>query len=140
MAIRQIPYEIHSIDSLGLPSILKTLADNLYFRNLDNDAGVFHNLLDAAEEEETKEAILGWYFLRVADRPLSMVELDRMVEAWFAERLDCALDFDVTDGVDKLRRLELVTGDDQKLVAVPADVALERLDARWDGVFTYNQA
>ncbi len=118
---------------------LKTLADNLYFRNLDNDAGVFHNLLDAAEEEETKEAILGWYFLRAAGRPLSMVELDRMVEAWFAEQLGCVLDFDVTDGVDKLRRLELVTGDDQHLSAVPADVALERLDARWDRVFTYNQ-
>jgi hypothetical protein len=118
---------------------LKTLADNLYFRNLDNDAGVFHNLLDAAEEEETKEAILGWYFLRVADRPLSMVELDRMVEAWFTEHLDCVLDFDVTDGVEKLRRLELITGDDQNLTAAPAGVALERLDARWDGVFTYNE-
>ncbi len=119
---------------------LKTLADNLYFRNLDNDAGVFHNLLDAAEEEETKEAILGWYFLRAADRPLSMAELDQTVEAWFADRLDCVLDFDVTDGVHKLRRLELVSGDDQNLTAVPAHVALERLDARWDAVFTYNQA
>ncbi|MEX2549159.1 MAG: TMEM143 family protein [Nitriliruptoraceae bacterium] len=119
---------------------LKTLADNLYFRNLDNDAGVFHNLLDAAEEEETKEAILGWYFLRAADHPLSMVELDRVVEGWFAERLDCVLDFDVTDGVEKLRRLELITGGDEHLTAVPADVALERLDARWDEVFTYNQA
>ncbi len=119
---------------------LKTLADNLYFRNLDNDAGVFHNLLDAAEEEETKEAILGWYFLRAADRPLSMIELDRMVEAWFAEGLDCVLDFEVTDGVEKLRRLELVTGDDENLTGVPADIALERLDARWDALFTYNQA
>ena len=118
---------------------LKTLADNLYFRNLDNDAGVFHNLLDSAEEEETKEAILGWYFLRAAERPLSMLELDGIVEAWFAEHLDCILDFDVTDGVDKLRRLELITGDDQHLSAVGADVALERLDARWDGVFAYNR-
>jgi len=119
---------------------LKTLADNLYFRNLDNDAGVFHNLLDAAEEEETKEAILGWYFLRAAGHPLSMLQLDRVVEGWFSEHLDCVLDFDVTDGVEKLRRLELITGDDEHLTAVPADIALERLDARWDEVFTYNQA
>lgn len=118
---------------------LKTLADNLYFRNLDNDAGVFHNLLDSAEEEETKEAILGWYFLRAAGRPLSMEELDRTVEEWFADRLDCVLDFDVTDGVDKLRRLGLVTGDDHDLTAVAADVALERLDVLWDGMFTYNR-
>ncbi len=118
---------------------LKTLADNLYFRNLDNDAGVFHNLLDAAEEEETKEAILGWYFLRAAQRPMSMVELDREVEAWFADHLDCDLDFEVADGVRKLRRMELVTGDDERLVAVAAEVALQRLDERWDQVFSYNQ-
>jgi hypothetical protein len=118
---------------------LKTLADNLYFRNLDNDAGVFHNLLDAAEEEETKEALLGWYFLRAAGRPLSMQELDRTVEQWFTERLDCILDFDVTDGIDKLRRLGLVAGDDEHLTAVGADVALERLDALWDGRFSYHR-
>jgi hypothetical protein len=35
---------------------LEALKENLYFRNLDNDAGVFHHLLDAAEEEEVKEA------------------------------------------------------------------------------------
>jgi len=119
---------------------LKTLADNLYFRNLDNDAGVFHNLIDSAEEEETKEAILGWYFLRSADRPLSMVELDRRIEAWFGQHLDCDLDFDVADGVHKLRRLELVTGDDEGLTAIGAQAALERLDVRWDEVFTYNRS
>src|SRR5262249_49988961 len=31
---------------------MKALSENLYFRNLDNDAGVFHHLLDAAEEAE----------------------------------------------------------------------------------------
>jgi hypothetical protein len=28
-------------------SFMKALSENLYFRNLDNDAGVFHHLLDA---------------------------------------------------------------------------------------------
>jgi len=27
----------------------------LYFKNLDNNAGVFYHLIDAAEEEEFKE-------------------------------------------------------------------------------------
>jgi hypothetical protein len=35
---------------------MKALSENLYFRNLDNDVGVFHHLLDAAEEEEVKES------------------------------------------------------------------------------------
>ena len=45
---------------------MKALSENLYFRNLDNDAGVFHHLLDAAEEEEVKEAVLAYHFLRSA--------------------------------------------------------------------------
>ena len=30
---------------------LQTLTQNLYFKNLDNNAGVFYRLLDEAEEE-----------------------------------------------------------------------------------------
>jgi hypothetical protein len=119
---------------------MKTLADNLYFRNLDNDAGVFFNLLDAAEEEETKEALLAWYFLRASDGPCSRDELDAAVETWFAEELDIRFDFEVCDGVEKLRRLGLVDGDDDALTAVPADEALRRLDARWDRFFEHGPA
>ena len=42
---------------------MKALSDNLYFKNLDNNAGVFHTLIDAAEEEDFKEAILAYSFL-----------------------------------------------------------------------------
>ena len=45
---------------------MKSLSESLYFRNLDNDAGVFHHLLDAAEEAEVKEAVLAYHFLRTA--------------------------------------------------------------------------
>ncbi|MBW3658793.1 MAG: DUF3754 domain-containing protein [Actinobacteria bacterium] len=117
---------------------MKTLADNLYFRNLDNDAGVFFNLLDAAEEEETKEALLAWYFLRAADGPSSRDDLDAAVESWFAETLDIRFDFEVCDGVEKLRRFGLVEGEDDALTAVPADEALRLLDARWDRFFEHS--
>ena len=119
---------------------LKVLSDNLYFRNLDNDSGVFHNLLDAAEEEETKEGILGWYFLRAAERPLSLDVLDDHVEAWFEEHLDCRLDFEVDDGVEKLLRLGLAQSEDGALTAAPAHEALRRLDARWDAIFSYDRS
>ncbi|MEX1178785.1 MAG: TMEM143 family protein [Nitriliruptor sp.] len=117
---------------------MKTLADNLYFRNLDNDAGVFFNLIDSAEEEEVKEALLGWYFLRAAGGPCSRQQLDAAVEAWFAAQLDIRFDFEVCDGVEKLRRLGLVEGDDEALSAVPADEALRRLDASWDRFFDHS--
>lgn len=117
---------------------MKTLSDNLYFRNLDNDVGVFFNLLDAAEEEEVKEAVLAWHFLRRADGPRSRQELDQAVEAWFAEELGIRFDFEVADGVDKLQRLGLVEDDDGELTAVPAGEALRRLDARWDRLFEHS--
>src|SRR6185437_9476938 len=58
---------------------MKSLSENLYFRNLDNDAGVFHHLLDAAEEEEVKEAVLAYHFLHTAGEPLTATELDRRI-------------------------------------------------------------
>jgi hypothetical protein len=118
---------------------MKSLSENLYFRNLDNDAGVFHHLLDAAEEEEGKEAVLAYHFLRTADGPLTAAELDGRIEDWFARRWEATLDFEVDDGVEKLRRLRLVDDDGQgRLAAVSLDEAKRRLDETWDGLFAYH--
>jgi hypothetical protein len=118
---------------------MKALSDNLYFRNLDNDAGVFHHLLDAAEEEEVKEALIAYHFLRLEGRPLVPEELDRRIEGWFAQRWDAVFDFEVDDGVQKLRRLGLVDEDGEgRLTAISLDEALRRLDRTWDGLFDYN--
>jgi len=118
---------------------MKSLSENLYFRNLDNDAGVFHHLLDAAEEEEVKEAVLAYHFLHTAGEPLTATELDRRIEDWFARRWEATLDFEVDDGVGKLRRLRLVDDDGQgRLVAVTLDEAKRRLDETWDNLFVYN--
>ena len=118
---------------------MKSLSENLYFRNLDNDAGVFHHLLDAAEEEETKEAVLAYHFLRTAGAPLTAAELDGRIEDWFARRWEATLDFEVDDGVGKLRRLRLVDDDGQgRLTAMALDEAKRRLDETWDDLFTYN--
>jgi hypothetical protein len=118
---------------------MKALSENLYFRNLDNDAGVFHHLLDAAEEEEVKEALLAYHFLRAADGPLTPTELDGRIEEWFAKQWDAEFDFEVEDGVGKLRRLRLIEEDDQgRLTAVSLDEAKRRLDETWDNLFTYN--
>jgi hypothetical protein len=100
---------------------------------------VFHHLLDAAEEEEVKEAVLAYHFLRTAGQPLTAAELDRRIEDWFARRWEAAFDFEVDDGVGKLRRLRLVDDDgDGRLTAVPLDEAMRRLDQTWDDLFTYH--
>jgi hypothetical protein len=120
---------------------MKALSENLYFRNLDNDAGVFHHLLDAAEEEEVKEAVLAYHFLRTAAGQLTAAELDGRIEEWFTRRWDASFDFEVDDGLAKLRRLRLVDDDGQgRLDAVRLDEAKRRLDEIWDDLFAYNAA
>jgi hypothetical protein len=118
---------------------MKALSENLYFRNLDNDAGVFHHLLDAAEEAEANEAILAYHFLRTAPEPLTAAELDARIEDYFVRRWDEHFDFEVVDGLAKLRRLDLVSEDEQgRLRAVPLTEAKRRMDRSWDNLFGYN--
>ena len=38
------------------------LAENMYFRNIYNNAGIFDYLIATAEDQETKEAALAYHF------------------------------------------------------------------------------
>lgn len=117
---------------------MKTLSDNLYFKNLDNDVGVFHHLLDAAEEEECKEAVLAYFFLLTSEDPLDATALDHLVEVWFEERLGCHLDFEIHDALGKLERLGLAERvEGARYRARPLPDAKAELDRRWDGYFDY---
>jgi hypothetical protein len=118
---------------------MKSLSENLYFRNLDNDAGVFHHLLDAAEEAEAIEAVLAYHFLRTADHPLTKSELDSRVEEWFASRWGERFDFEVDDGLRKLQEYGLVTSDGGAYAPVPIDEATRRMDQLWDDAFIYTE-
>jgi hypothetical protein len=117
---------------------MKALAENLYFKNLDNNLGVFHHLIDDAEEEEVKEAILGYYFLQTAGRPLTRGELDDRIEKWFADQWNCDLDFEIEDALQKLLRLELVELKGDLLTAKPLADAKRQLDNIWDNYFQYD--
>ena len=85
----------------------EALTRNLYFKLLDNNAGVLYRLLDDAEEAECKESLLAYYFLLAAHQPLSAQELDQRIEVWFSQRWQCQLDFDVDDALRKLAALKL---------------------------------
>ncbi|MEM6581139.1 MAG: TMEM143 family protein [Pseudomonadota bacterium] len=85
----------------------QTLTENLYFKLLDNNAGVILRVLDDAQESECKESLLAYYFLLAAGGPLSVKELDERVESWIATRWHYALDFEVEDALNKLAVLGL---------------------------------
>ena len=114
---------------------MQTLTQNLYFKNLDNNAGVFFRLVNDAEEEECKEAILAYYFLIAADEALTAAELDAEIESWFAQRWQARLDFEINDALQKLVRLELVEVSGGRYRAVDMNEAAKRLDTAWDGYF-----
>ncbi len=117
----------------------KELSDNLYFRNLVNNVGVFHSLIDSAEEEECKEAFIAYYFLRVTKEEMTEQQLDDLVEDWFEKEHNCYLDFECDDALQKLIGLNLVeVGEGGVLKSVDMDEALKRLDERWDNYFQYN--
>lgn len=113
---------------------MKTLADSLYFKNLDNDAGVFHHLVDAAEEEDAKEAILAYWWLLV-NGPMDAPALDRGVEGWLASRCGHPVDFEISDALGKLHDFGLVENRRGGVRAVSIDEAWHRLDERWDDRF-----
>lgn len=118
---------------------MQSLTQNLYFKNLDNNAGVFHRLVDDAEEEECKEAILAYYFLLAEGRATDEQDLDAQVEAWFSERWESEVDFEVDDALAKLKKLNLVEHSGDGLSVTSIENACELLDKRWDEYFKFNK-
>lgn len=84
------------------------LAQQLYFCNLDNNFGALAHIADLAREEETKEALLAYTFLAASKNGLSQAELDAQVEKFMKDQFDVTVDFEVDDGVAKLRRLGML--------------------------------
>jgi hypothetical protein len=117
---------------------MKALSDNLYFKNLDNNAGVFHTLIDAAEEEDFKEALLAYTFLLNAPEGLTANTLDQKIETWFEQNYQCTLDFEISDALEKLEKMQLVTINNQLYKALPITQAKQRLDKHWDEIFDFN--
>ncbi len=121
---------------------MQSLTQNLYFKNLDNNAGVFHRLVDDAEEEECKEAILAYYFLltQASESILDEPALDRMIEDWFRSRWESDLDFEVDDALGKLRNLGLLQEQDNGFRVLPLVEACALLDKRWDDYFRFGES
>ncbi|MFT4676041.1 MAG: hypothetical protein ACJAX5_000236 [Patiriisocius sp.] len=115
---------------------MQRLMENLYFRNLDNNAGVFHRLVDDAEEEECKEAILAYYFLLTRKTIHGAALLDSAIESWLQSEWQANIDFEVEDALHKLLDLDLAVQDSTGATTPrPLKEAEARLDRRWDNYF-----
>lgn len=119
---------------------MQSLTQNLYFKNLDNNAGVFHRLVDDAEEKECKEAILAYCFLLTTGPAPNAQTLDTAIETWFRDTQQCELNFEVSDALRKLKELGLLDEKNEQISVVSRRAVLEILDGRWDQYFTDHQA
>jgi hypothetical protein len=118
----------------------KELTDNIYFRNVNNNAGIFDYMIGAAEEQECKEAFLAYYFLLTAKTPPTQAELDARIETWLMEKFGLDIDFEVADALIKLDRLGLLRRNGDRLSVAPPAQTLARLDAVWDDYFRFEVA
>jgi hypothetical protein len=110
------------------------LTQSLYYQNLDNNAGVLYRILDEAEEQETREVLLAYFYLwRYAGAAgWTAAQLDDYVELDLERALGTAVDFEIEDALDKLVRAGVVVRTGDRYEALPVESALEKMDDTWD--------
>ena len=120
------------------------LTRSLYYQNLDNNAGVIFRLLDEAEEQELREAILAYYLLwrRAPESGWSSEQLDQAAETFVHEQIEREIDFEIDDALDKLLRLGLAfqVNDQTQWKAIAPVEAVRRMDVAWDNLFAYGNS
>lgn len=132
----------------------KKVTDTLFFKNMANNASVFHSLVDAAEEEECEEIILAYYHLLTSKAALTPAQLDDRIESWMEHKFGTKIDFDINGPIGNLEaicgkiakwedqesksKVSLLSRDRQGCCHVlPLDEAKELLDYIWDNIFLY---
>jgi hypothetical protein len=122
---------------------LYAMIHKLYYMTLANNASVLTRVIDLAEDEEYKEAMLAYYFLwretgEPGASPSTVRDLDVRIEHYLREKTGVEINFEVNDALTKLYRLGLANRDHQgRIHAIPVDQALEVLDRHWDDTFRY---
>jgi hypothetical protein len=111
------------------------ISDNVYFRNINNNAGALDYIVGAAEEQECKEAFLAYYVLATAGRPLTQDALESEVEGWLKQTFGVDVEFEAAEALAKLERLEVLRREGGGVEVLPLDQALRALDRRWAEFF-----
>jgi hypothetical protein len=107
-----------------------SLAQNLYFNNLDNNMGAITYLIDQARQEEIKETLLAYGLINLQEINNSM-ELDSACETWLMDQFDCVIDFDIEDGLKKLHDYKLIKLNSEPLSCQSTEDLCDILDRQW---------
>ena len=113
----------------------KQLTDNVYYRNVNNNSGIFSYLIGEAEDQDCKEALLAYHGLLTASAPLAPETLKARVEQLLAQRFGVSANFAIDAALTRLKELELVSETGDLFSALPLPDALSRLDEEWQAFF-----
>jgi hypothetical protein len=111
------------------------LTENIYFRNVNNNAGIFDYLIATAEDQETKEAAIAYHFIRKAQVAPTAVEVARGVETWLANNFAVNVDFKIANALETLNRFGLMRREGERLFVLPLDPAIVQLHQVWNNFF-----
>lgn len=117
------------------------MTQNLYYQNLDNNAGVLQRILEEGEQQEACEAILAYFAAAVLhgdQSELTLEEIDRTCESIVHEATGIHVDFDIEDAANDLLQLGIFSMRGSNWSAMPLEAAVEQLDRTWDSWFIAN--
>jgi len=109
----------------------KQLTDNIYYRNINNNSGIFGYLIGEAEEQEYKEALLAYYCLVTAAEPVTREALGVSVDELLSHRFGVSADFAIGEALTQLKGFGLLDESGGMLSALPLSAAIERLQTEW---------
>jgi hypothetical protein len=111
------------------------LADNIYFRNVNNNAGIFDYLIATAEDQESKQAALAYHFIRKAAAPPTAAQVAVRIETWLAEHFGVSLDFEIAEALETLNRFGLLRREGDRLFVPPLEAAIPQMHQVWNNFF-----
>jgi hypothetical protein len=109
----------------------KQLTDNIYYRNINNNSGIFSYLIGEAEEQEYKEALLTYYCMLAAAEPVTRATLIARIDELLSQRFGVSIDFAIDEALTQLKRLGLLDERGGLLSALSLAAAIERLETEW---------
>jgi len=111
------------------------LTENIYFRNVNNNAGIFDYLIAAAEDQETKEAALAYHFIRKAEVAPTPADVAEQVEKWLTKNFAVKIEFKIANALATLNRFGLMRREGEQLFVTALEPAIVQLHEVWNGFF-----
>ena len=109
----------------------KQLTDNIYYRNINNNSGIFNYIIGEAEEQDWKEALLAYYGLLTAATSLTRDALGARIEQLLVQVFGVRAAFEVDGALARLSDLDLLCETGGRFSVPPLPDALARLDTEW---------